>query len=115
MVRDGIYQAAYSGAGYAARGVFVLRKGAFVGIGQTGALYEGAYWANQATKSLDFDGCVRFPPGVALVTGLQVRPDAVILPFKGSAPQPSPDANFCLQLQGQPVQVSMTYVSPIPG
>ena len=115
MLREGIYQAIYSGAQYAARGVFVFRKGAFVGIGQTGAIYEGAYWANPDTKTFEFDGCVRFPAGIPLVTGPEASPDPVIIPFKGSAPEPAPESDFTLLLDGQPVQVSMAFVSPIPG
>ena len=115
MLRDGVYQATYSGSRYAARGVFVFRKGAFVGIGQTGAIYEGAYWANPDTKQFDFDGCVRFPAGTELVTGPAPSPDTVTLPFKGTAPTPSPDSHFSITLAGQPVEVSMSFVCPIPG
>jgi hypothetical protein len=115
MVRDGVYQAIYSGSQYAARGVFVFRNGAFVGIGQTGAIYEGAYWANPGTNTFEFDGCVRFPAGIPLVTGPATSPEPVIIPFKGRGPEPAPEANFTLMLDGQPVEVSMSYVCPIPG
>lgn len=116
MLRDGIYQMIYSGAAYSARGMFVFRKGSFVGLGQTGAIYEGAYWSDPASQAFDFDGCVRFPPRTELVTGGPVSGDQeLIIPFKGSGRMRDGQANFTLAFNNEPVEVAMTFVSPIPG
>ena len=115
MVRDGIYQAIYSGSGYKARGMFVFRKGAFVGIGQTGAIYEGAYYPNSTEQVFDFDGCVRFPAGTELVTGPGIHEKELTIPFKGHSAMQNGEAKFVLNFDGQPVDVTLTFVSPIPG
>lgn len=115
MLRNGIYEAAYSGASYAARGVFVFSNGTFIGVGQTGAVYEGVYWITKDKTQFVFDGAVRFKPGTELVTdGSHAGADGLTLPFKGSAPVPNPECDFILSLNGLPVDVKFTFVSPLP-
>jgi hypothetical protein len=115
MLRDGVYQILYSGSAYQARGVFVYRNGAFIGVGQSGAIYEGTYRSEPGNAIVRFDGCVRFPPGTELVTGPIAGAEGMVIPFKGSALAPAPDASFSISLDGQSVDLQMTFVSPIPG
>ena len=95
--------------------MFVFRKGAFVGLGQTGANYEGAYWWNAADQMMDFDGCVRFPAGTELVTSPGVHEKELTIPFKGRGRLENGNGSFVLDFAGQPVDVQMSFVSPIPG
>lgn len=121
MVREGIYQtlmaideARRAEGASAARGVFVLRRGTFIGVGHLGGIYEGTYWVDPGGKMIAFDGCVRFEPGTKLVTGTQVGSDGLTLPFKGKAPVPKPDTSFKIGFEGSDVEVEMKFVSPLP-
>lgn len=115
MIRGGVYTAKYSGIAYEAQGVFVLRNGAFVGVGQAGAVYEGKYWSDHARGTLRFDGSVRFPPNTALVTGGDTGPNGITAQFRGEGPPPNPQSHVTLQLEGQPVSLVMSFVSAVPG
>lgn len=121
MVREGIYQTLMSGVEtsatvnpYIARGVWVLRRGTFIGVGHLGGIYEGTYWSEPGGKSMTFDGCVRFEPGTRLVTGTIVGPDGLTMPFRGKMPTPRPDSAFTVTFEGNAVQVEMKFVSPLP-
>lgn len=121
MVREGIYQTLMTGVEalksenpYVARGVFVLRRGTFIGVGHLGGIYEGTYWSDPGGKTLTFDGCVRFEPGTPLVTGTVVGKDGLTMPFKGKAPIPRPDSSFTSTFEGSDVQVELKFVSPLP-
>lgn len=121
MVREGIYQTLMTGietlrteSAYVARGIFVLRRGTFIGVGHLGGIYEGTYWVDPGGKMISFDGCVRFEPGTKLVTGTHVGPEGLTMPFKGKAPVPKPDTNFSIGFEGNDVTVEMKFVSPLP-
>lgn len=114
MVREGIYQSLSTGAAYTARGVFVLRRGTFIGVGQSGAVYEGTYYLDPGGVTVTFEGCVRFEPNTPLVTGTVVGPEGLTLPFRGVAPVPRPDASFEMALDDQNISVAMKFISPLP-
>ena len=112
---DGIYQVVYAGTAMEARGVFVLRQGAFTGVGQTGALYKGKYGPDPARGLFQFEGNVDFPPDTILVTGSRAGPNGLSMPFKGESAAPKPDARFSISFGGRAVDLMMSYVGPIPG
>lgn len=121
MIREGIYQTLMTGvetlkaeSPYVARGVFVLRRGTFIGVGHLGGIYEGTYWGDPGGKTITFDGCVRFEPGTRLVTGTTVGAGGLTMPFKGKAPTPTPDTAFSITFEGNDVAVEMKFVSPLP-
>ena len=114
MVREGIYQSLSTGQAYTARGVFVLRRGTFIGVGQSGAVYEGTYYLDPGGETVTFDGCVRFEPETQLVTGPTVGPEGLTIAFKGRSPVPRPDASFTFVLDGGEISVAMKFISPIP-
>lgn len=115
VIRTGIYAARYSGIAYEAQGVFVLRNGAFRGVGQAGAVYEGSYAIDFARGAVRFSGNVRFPAGTVLVTGERAGTEGLTAAFAGVGPPPAEGAHISLQLEGQPVNLVLNYVGPLPG
>lgn len=99
---------------YTAHGVWVLRRGTFIGVGHLGGIYEGTYWVEPGGKTVTFDGCMRFEPGTRLVTGTIAGPDGLTLPFKGRMPTPRPNTQFSIPFEGNDVHVEMKFVSPLP-
>lgn len=79
---------------YTAHGVWVLRRGTFIGVGHL--LVESTKartGSNPAARhTVTFDGCMRFEPGTRLVTGTIARPDGLTLPVQGrELPTPRPN------------------------
>ncbi len=115
MLRDGVYVLHYASEAYAARGVFVARKSAFFGVGQTGAIYEGSYWLDKKSDRMLVDGCVRFRPGTPLIMGGTAGDDGLIVPFKGSSKDGAPYEAYVFVMYDKPVDCSLEYMGPIPG
>ncbi|NOU06052.1 MAG: hypothetical protein HOO99_07710 [Hyphomicrobiaceae bacterium] len=115
MLRDGVYVLTYTGDAYAARGVFVARKAAFFGVGQTGAIYEGSFWLDRKTDRMLVDGCVRFRPGTPLIFGGVAGDDGLIIPFKGQSTAGDPYLSYVYTIYDKPVECALEYMGPIPG
>ena len=115
VMREGIYQLVYAGATSSAVGVFVLRNGAFSGVGEKGAHYTGNYKFQPARNLYKFEGQVQFPPNTATVTGFVAGDQGSTVKLEGELSTPDPATRFSLDFAGRAVDVSIKYVSPIPG
>lgn len=114
-MRDGIYQVNYVGASYGALGVFVIRNGAFNGVGPTGAFYQGTCILDRQRSLFTMQGTVTFKPNTLTVTGY-ISPDVEsTFPIKGELSSPDPSTRFSIDFGGRAVDVAASYVCPIPG
>ena len=114
-MRDGIYQVVYAGVSSAALGVFVVRNGAFSGVGQMGAEYHGSVRLEPPRNLYIFEGQATFPPNTPTVTGYVTSDGRMTLPIKGELSNPEPSTCFSLTFAGRSVAVAINYVCPIPG
>ncbi len=114
-MRDGIYQITYAGVAYSALGVFVMRNGAFAGMGPTGARYHGTIGFVPQRNLYAMNGTATFKPNTPTVTGFVTGDTDSTFPITAELSSPDPATRCSIDFAGRAVDVAVEYVGPIPG
>lgn len=119
MLRDGLYQVAYSPTGSTpAAGDFALasvRNGRIMGSDPHGGIYRGAKGRQrQLSSSAAVELVCTIPPDGELVTGLTAGTGGATVKIIGTIDPAAAAQTAILDVAGQPVIVEISYLGPLP-
>jgi hypothetical protein len=114
-MREGLYRLNYAGVTASAVGMFAFRNGAFTGVGELGAYYQGTCLHDPTRNLYKFDGAVTLRPDTPTVTGFLASPTGTTIPLSGELSEPAPTTRFSLDFAGRAVDVLIEYIGPLPG
>lgn len=118
MFDEGLYSLTYAarGAGPSESGdaLAVLRAGRIVGSDRWGGLFEGSYRFDSATQTNHFHMRLRVPPDGELVTGLAGGANGTTVEVVTVLERAAPVASATIDIGGEPLDLKMTYLGPLP-
>ncbi len=115
---EGIYSLGYAGRGGTADesgdALAVLRGGRIMGSDRHGGVFEGSYRYDAATGTNHFHVRMRVPPDGELVTGYEGGADGAVVDVVAVLHRAAPVASATIDIAGQPVDLKLTYLGPLP-
>ncbi len=118
MFDEGLYSLNYAGGSgdpdYGGDALAVLRAGRIVGSDRWGGLFEGNYRFDEVTQTNHFRLLMRVPPEGELVTGFTAGPEGATVEFVAELERASPVTTATIEVCGQPVELKLTFLSPLP-
>lgn len=118
MLDEGIYSLNYraeiAGQADADDGLAVLRNGRILGSDRWGGVFTGSYLFDPATTSNTVHIRMQIPPGGRLISGYTAGPKGSTLEFVASLERAAPVSTTVVDVAGQPVEVQLTYLGPLP-
>jgi len=116
MFRNGIYRIDYRNPNddvAADDALFVVRDGSIIGADRHGGVYSGSQF--RTTGALDGVRVqMTAPPGGEFVTGAIAGPDGAVVDIMSKL---DPACNFqtaTINVEGDPVEISVAYLGPLP-
>lgn len=118
MFDEGLYALAYQGHdGTPPQGgdaLAVLRAGRIIGSDRWGGMFEGSYRYDPKHETNHFHVRMQVPPHGELVTGFTGGPDGATVDFVAVLDRATPVASATIEIEGQPVDLKLTYLGPLP-
>ena len=118
MFEDGLYCLSYaSQAGEetaSGDALAVLQAGRIVGTDRWGGRFQGCYRFDTATETNHFQMRLAVPPHAELVTGLAGGSEGATVDVETVMDRAAPVSSAVIEIAGQPVHVTLTYLGPVP-
>lgn len=118
MLDEGIYGLNYKGENMGEldgeSALAVLRNGKILGSDRNGGVFMGSYEYDPKRELNKVHVRMQVPPDGVLVTGYSAGPDGAVLDIVGAFERASPVATTVVEVAGRPVEVQLTYLSPLP-
>ena len=114
-MKEGFYSITYAGAGGdLGFGILVFDTLAVIGADVAGGRYDGTYFYNAKTETIDAKLKLTVPAGVPLVTGVQAQDEEWSFEFELSFPRETPETPFRVDIPSGPVNVIIRYLRGFP-
>lgn len=91
-----------------------LRNGKILGSDRWGGVFMGSYEYDPVTERNSVHLRLSVPPEGRLVTGFSAGPEGATLDVVGSFERAAPITKAQALVAGEPVEVTMTYLGPLP-
>lgn len=118
MMDEGIYSLEYrTDAGpdhEIGSALAALRNGKILGSDCWGGVFMGSYEFDPESERNTVHLRFRVPPDGRLVTGFTAGPDGATVDIVGSFERAAPVTKARAEIAGQPLDVTMTYIGPLP-
>lgn len=118
MMDEGIYSLEYSGGtdDSSERGsaLAALRNGKILGSDRWGAVFMGSYEFDPVTERNSVHLRLNVPPDGRLITGYAAGPEGATLDIVGSFERAAPKTTAVASLEGAELEVTLTYIGPLP-
>ena len=115
---EGIYRIAYhgkaNGEAETDHALAVLRNGKILGSDRHGGLFTGSY-EFEAARDLNIVHLrIEVPPFGTLVNGFAADENGAVFNISCKFERPAPIANTTMHIVGRPIDIALSYVSPLP-
>ncbi|MBA4130017.1 MAG: hypothetical protein C0519_01185 [Hyphomicrobium sp.] len=120
-VHDGLYSLRYGPPGVPLNpgekgdGIALLKAGRIVGSDAGGGKFEGSYRFDSARQTYHFRVWLRVPPEGQLMTGLETGQAGALVEVVADLDRPDPFATTVAHVEGRPLNLTLTYLGPLPG
>jgi len=118
MLSEGIYGLTYRGeevdGSEGDQALAVLRNGKILGSDRFGGVFMGSYEFDMKREINRVHVRMQVPPEGELVTGFSAGPDGAILDIVGSFERAEPSARTIVEVAGRPVEITLSYLGPLP-
>lgn len=116
MLDEGLYQVAYKAEKHADRGcaLAVLRSGKILGSDRWGGIFAGSYRFDTVSGTSTVHLRMQVPPGGVLISGFTAGPSGSMLELVTALERATPVSTATVDLGGEPVEVQLTYLGPVP-
>jgi transcriptional regulator with XRE-family HTH domain len=118
MLDEGIYGLKYTsgvnGDAESGNGLAVLRNGKILGSDRLGGVFGGSYEYDPVTKVNRVHVRLEMPPGGTLVTGFSSGPEGATIDVVASIGRAAPVSSAVVEVGGQPLEIELTYLGPLP-
>lgn len=118
MLDDGIYSLDYRGDadGETTTGdaLAVLKSGRIRGADRLGGTFSGSYVFDEDKQSNTLHVRLQIPAGGVLVNGIEAGPDGTTLDIVGHFDRAAPLSRSAVDIAGRPVDITLTYLGPLP-
>jgi transcriptional regulator with XRE-family HTH domain len=95
-------------------GLAVLCAGKIIGTDRWGGIFNGRYDFDPIRQLNTLQVNVRVPPHGHLITGLVAGETGSAVTITAKLKRPNPAASAIADVYGQPVEVTLTYLGPLP-
>lgn len=118
MLDEGLYNLEYRSAscgdGECGSALAALRNGKILGSDRWGGVFMGSYDFDPVTERNSVHLRLNVPPEGRLVTGFSAGPEGATLDVVGSFERAAPVTTARALIAGEPLDVTMTYIGPLP-
>jgi len=118
MLDEGVYTLTYFGTDCdqpcIASGLAVLRSGKILGSDRLGSVFTGSYAYDDTRQTNTVHVRLKVPDGGVLVTGFAAGSEGVTLEIAGSFERAAPTSTSTVEVEGNPVDVRLTYLGALP-
>ncbi len=118
MLDEGLYNLEYRSAvcgdGECGSALAALRNGKILGSDRWGGVFMGSYDFDPVTERNSVHLRLSVPPEGRLVTGFSAGPEGATLDVVGSFERAAPVTTARALIAGEPLDVTMTYIGPLP-
>ena len=92
----------------------VLRSGKILGSDRWGGVFTGSYDFDAATETNTMHVRLSVPPNGELITGHEAGSEGTTIDIVGTFERAAPLSSSTVDVAGQPVDVELTYLGPLP-
>ena len=92
----------------------VLRSGKILGSDRWGGVFSGSYEFEPATETNTMHVRLSVPPDGELITGHQAGPEGATIDIVGTFVRATPLSTATVDVAGNPVDIELTYLGPLP-
>lgn len=119
MMDEGLYNLEYRRGGgrcddEGGSALAALRNGKILGSDRWGGVFMGSYEYDPVTERNSVHLRLSVPPEGRLVTGFAAGPEGATLDVVGSFERAAPVTKAQALVAGEPIEVTMTYLGPLP-
>lgn len=118
MLSEGIYGFTYKGEHMGGldgdSALAVLRNGKILGSDRAGGLFIGSYEYDHVRALNVVHVRMQVPPKGELVTGFAAGPDGAVIDIAGSFERAEPNSKTVVEVAGRPVEITLSYLGPLP-
>lgn len=118
MLDEGIYGFTYKGEHMGVldgdSALAVLRNGKILGSDRAGGVFAGSYEYDGVNELNKVHVRMQVPPEGELVTGYAAGPDGAILDIAGNFQRAEPFSKAVIEVAGRPVEITLSYLGPLP-
>lgn len=114
MLQNGVYEISFQSIDRIDRANAILRDGTILGSDKWGAVFAGQ-WQFDADQALDRVTLrLQVPPKGELITGFSAGPHGAIVDIVGAFAHDQAGKRAKIEIGGQPLDVELSFVSPLP-
>lgn len=118
MLIEGIYGFTYKGEHMGVldgdTALAVLRNGKILGSGRAGGMFTGSYEFDGARQVSKVHVRMQVPPDGELVTGYRAGSEGAVLDITGDFERAQPHSTTVIDVAGRPVEITLSYIGPLP-
>lgn len=118
MLAEGIYGFTYRSAQLDVIAgdwaLVVLRNGSILGSDRAGGVFSGRYEYDTVAGTNKVHVRMKVPPRGELVTGYAAGPEGAVIDISGSFEDADPEVTGVVEIEGQPVEIRLSYLGPLP-
>ena len=92
----------------------ILRNGSVLGSDQWGGIFSGSYLFDPKTRRTRFRVRIVVPPEGELITGFAAGPDGATLEIFADFEQTLPNSSATVDIAGQPLEIALSFLGPLP-
>lgn len=91
-----------------------LRNGKILGSDRFGGVFAGSYEFDSASQRNNVHVRMQVPPDGELVNGFAAGPAGALLEIVASFERAAPASKACIEIEGRPLEIQLTYLGPLP-
>lgn len=117
MLEEGLYCLEYRADRQGLEGdsaLAMLRDGRILGSDRFGGVFAGHYLCDAKSSRETIKLRMRVPPDGVLVNGFAAGPEGALIEIVASFESGSGDRQAQIEVAGRPMEIRITYLSPLP-
>lgn len=118
MLDEGLYDLTYfwtkSDEPCIANGLAVLRSGKILGSDRLGGVFKGSYTFDNVRQTNTVHVRLKVPDGGILLTGFSAGAEGAVVDISGTFDRAAPTSTSTVDVEGQPLDVRLTYLGALP-